>query len=128
MSTKSNPIAGAYLVKCTVGNVGLAGAPVASLALVVAPASHKVSGQVQISQAMQDGNYSGVLHGTIYATGAGTVTQVVALTGVIHPHGPMPIEIAFSANLAISHEWQGTGGFNFGSVHVEDAPIKRLTQ
>jgi hypothetical protein len=128
MSTQSNPIAGAYLVKFVLGNVGLPGAPVASFALVVTPATHKVTGHVQIAQATQGGDYSGEVKGTIYATGLGNVTQVVALTGVIHPDGPVIAEIPFSASLAINREWEGTGGFNYANVHVEDAPVKRLSQ
>jgi hypothetical protein len=128
MSTQSNPIAGAYLVKFVLGNVGLPGAPVASFALVVTPASHKVTGHVQISQAIQGGEYSGEVKGTIYATGLGNVTQVVALTGVIHQDGPIITEIQFSASLAINGEWEGTGGFNYLNVHVEDAPVKRISQ
>jgi hypothetical protein len=120
------PITSAYIAKCMLGNAGMAGAPMAQLALVVDPATHKVTGQVHISQAVQGGNYTGTVHGTIYATGFGGVTQVIGLTGMIHPDGPMPMQTPFSAHLALDSEWNGTGGFNYGNVHVEDAPAKRM--
>jgi hypothetical protein len=126
MSTPTKPIASVYLVKCLLGKAGLPGAPVASLALLIDPPSHKVTGHVHISQAIQGGDYTGTVEGTIYATGFGNITQVVGLTGSIHPDGPMPLVIAFSANLALNGEWDGTGGFNYGNVHVEDVPVKRI--
>jgi hypothetical protein len=127
MSTPKKPIASAYLAKCLVGNAGLAGAPVANLALVVDPATHKVTGNVHISQAVQGGDYTGTVQGTIYASGLGEFTQVVGLTGMIHPDGPMPLLIPFSAHLSLNREWDGTGGFNYANVHVEDVPVKRIT-
>jgi hypothetical protein len=120
------PIASTYMVKCMLGNAGLAGAPMAHLALVVDPATHTVTGQVHVTQATQGGNYTGTVHGTMYATGFGGITQVIGLTGMMHPDGPAPIEIPFSAHLAVNHEWDGKGGFNYGNVHIEDAPAKRM--
>ena len=74
-------------------------------------------------QAVQNGNYSGQVTGTIYATGFGNVTQVVAVRGTIHSDGPTPIEIPFEAHLAIDGSWNGTGGFSYGNVHVENVPV-----
>jgi hypothetical protein len=126
MSTK-NSIASAYLVKCSIGNVGVPGAPVANFALVVTPTSHKVSGQVYITQAVPGGNYSGPVHGTIYSSTAGELTQIVTLNGYIH-QDTMPMEIPFSAHMGIAKDWQGTGGFEYANVHVEDAPLKLISQ
>jgi Domain of unknown function (DUF1842) len=126
MSTSAKPIANAYLVKTVLGNTGMAGAPIAQLALVVDPATHKVTGQVQLSQAVANGHYAGYVHGTIFATGFGETTQVIALTGTVHPEGPMPMAIPFSAHLAVNQEWVGTGGFNYANVHVATAPVKRI--
>lgn len=123
MSTESN-LVGAYLAQGTIGNVGMPGAPVVNFSFVVVPAQHKVSGAVHITQAVQNGNYSGQVTGTIYATGFGNVTQVVAVRGTIHSDGPMPIEIPFEAHLAIDGSWNGTGGFSYGNVHVENVPVK----
>jgi len=128
MSTEINPIVGAYLVKGTIGNCGMPGAPIVHFALVVTPFNHQVTGSVQITQATQNGGYSGQVHGTLYATGFGSVTQVVALTGSIHGDGPMPMEIAFGAHLAINGDWNGTGGFEYANVHVENVPVARLVQ
>ena len=128
MSTEINPIVGAYLVKGTIGNCGMPGAPIVHFALVVTPFNHQVTGSVQITQATQNGNYSGPVHGTLYATGLGNATQVVALTGSIHGDGPIPIEIAFEANLAINGDWSGKGGFHYANVHVADVPVQRLVQ
>lgn len=128
MSTEINPIVGAYLVKGTIGNCGMPGAPIVHFALVVTPFNHQVTGSVQITQATQNGNYSGQVRGTLYATGFGSVTQVVALTGSIHGDGPIPIEIAFGAHLAINGDWSGKGGFEYANVHVADVPVARLVQ
>ena len=126
MTTTMKPITSAYIAKCMMGNAGMAGAPMVQLALVVDPATHKVTGQVHASQAIQGGNYTGMVHGTMYATGFGGMTQVVALTGMIHQDGPMPMEMPFMAHLALNRDWDGTCGFSYGNVHVEDAPAKRM--
>lgn len=123
MTTQSNIIAGAYLAKGTIGNVGMAGAPLVHFSLVVVPSQHKVSGSIEVTQAVQGGNYTGQVTGTIYATGLGKVTQIVGLKGTIHPDGPMPLEIPFEAHMAIDGAWNGTGGFNYANVHVENVPV-----
>lgn len=120
----ATPMAGAYLANGTIGNVGLPGAPIVHFALVVVPGQHSVSGSVQITQAVENGNYRGRVEGTIYATGYGNYTQVVAVRGLISPIGPMPLEIPFEAYLAIDNSWNGVGGFNYGSVHLADVPVK----
>lgn len=125
MSTP-NPLASAYLAKGTVGNVGLAGAPVVAFALVVTPSTHKVSGSVHVSQSTQHGNYTGTVTGTIYSTGLGQFTQVVGLTGTLHSDSPTPLLIPIEINLAIDNAWNGTGGFQYANVHVENAPVKHL--
>ncbi|TYQ19094.1 UNVERIFIED_ORG: uncharacterized protein DUF1842 [Zoogloea ramigera] len=128
MSTEQNPLAGAYLVKGTIGNVGMPGAPIVNFALVVVPSTHSVTGSVHVTQAVQNGSYSGQVKGSIYATGFGDVTQVVGLTGVIHPDGPSTVVLPFEAHLAINGEWNGTGGFNYANVHVENVPVARAVQ
>lgn len=124
MSTNNDALAGAYLAKGTIGNVGTPGAPVVHFSLVVVPSQHKVSGSVQVTQATKNGNYSGQVTGLIYATGLGKVTQVVSLKGSVHPDGPTPLEIPFDAHMAIDGSWNGTGGFNYANVHVENVPVK----
>ena len=122
MSTQSN-LEGAYLAQGTIGNVGMPGAPVVNFSFVVVPSQHKVTGSVHVTQATQNGNYSGQVTGTIYATGFGTVTQVVAVKGMIHSDGEMPIEIPFDAHLAIDGSWNGTGGFAYANTHIENVPV-----
>lgn len=117
-------MAGAYLAKGTIGNVGMPGAPIVEFSLVVVPSTHQVSGSVYVHQAIENGNYTGNVTGTIYATGLGNVTQVVALHGSITPaSGIMPIEIPFEAHMAIDNSWHGTGGFSYLNVHVEHVPV-----
>lgn len=128
MSTENNAIVGSYLAKGTIGNAGIPGAPIVHFALVVTPGTHKVTGNVHVTQAVLNGNYSGQVHGTIYATGLGQVTQVVALTGMIANDGTMPIEMSFEAQLAINGDWKGTGGFSYSNTHVEDVPVALLVQ
>ncbi|MET0393983.1 MAG: DUF1842 domain-containing protein [Chitinophagaceae bacterium] len=124
MPTDNNPLSGAYLVNGTIGNAGMPGAPVVSFSLVVVPSQHKVSGTVYASQAVENGNYSGQVTGVIYSTGLGNVTQVVSLQGFVHPdNSPMPLEIPFNAHMAIDNSWNGTGGFNYANVHVENVPV-----
>ena len=125
--TTEQVLAGAYLAKGTIGNLGMPGAPVLQFALVVVPATHKVSGTVHVTQAVQGGSYRGQVEGTIYATGFGDVTQVVGLKGQISPDsGTEPIELSLDASMAINKEWRGKGGFAFANVHVENAPVKPL--
>lgn len=122
MSTQSN-LEGAYLAQGTIGNVGMPGAPIVHFSFVVVPSQHKVNGSVQVTQAIQNGNYNGQVSGTLYATGFGTVTQIVAVRGFIHTDGDMPIEIPFEAHLAIDGSWNGTGGFSYANTHVESVPV-----
>jgi hypothetical protein len=124
MTTQTDNTAGAYLAKGTIGNVVMPGAPIVNFSLVVVPGQHKVSGMVQITQAVLNGNYSGQVTGTIYATGLGEITQIVALTGAVHQDGSaITILLPFEAHMAINGAWKGKGGFSFGNVHVEDVPV-----
>jgi hypothetical protein len=124
MTTQTNSMAGAYLAKGTIGNVGLPGAPIVHFALVVVPGQHKVGGSVQITQAVEHGNYSGDVTGKIYSTGLGKVTQIVTLSGTIHPDNSSALYVlSFEAHLAIDGAWHGTGGFDYGNVHIENVPV-----
>lgn len=122
MTTQSK-LTGAYLAQGTIGNVGMPGAPIVHFSFVVFPSQGKVSGAVQIMQAVQNGNYSGQVTGTLYATGYGNVTQIVAVKGTIHSEGDTPIEIPFEAHLALDSSWNGTGGFAYANTHVEGVPV-----
>jgi hypothetical protein len=126
----SDLLAGAYLAKGTIGNVGTPGAPVASFSLVVVPSQHTVSGTVVITQAIQgpDSHIVVPVTGKIYATGFGKVTQVVSLKGQYVHSVPPPAIGSFLANfdahLAIDNGWDGTGGFSYFGHIVENAPVK----
>ncbi len=124
MTTQTNIMAGAYLAKGTIGNVGMPGAPVVHFSLIVVPSQRNVSGSVHITQAIQDGNYSGNVSGKIYATGLGEYTKVVGIKGLVNSDAPVPTGIEFEAHMAIDESWNGKGGFNYGNVHVEDVPVK----
>jgi len=130
----SDLLAGAYLAKGTIGNVGMPGAPVASFSLVVVPSQHSVSGTVVITQAVQgpDSHIVVPVTGKIFATGIGNVTQVVGLRGQ-YVHAVPPPAIGsflanFDAHLAIDNEWNGTGGFSYFGHNVEDVPVKAVNQ
>ena len=130
----SDLLAGAYLAKGTIGNVGMPGAPVASFSLVVVPSQHSVSGTVVITQAIQgpDSRIVVEVTGKIYSTGIGKVTQVVGLKGqYIHSVPPPAIGsflANFDAHLAIDNEWNGTGGFSYFGHNIENAPVKSAKQ
>jgi len=121
MSDK-NPMVGAYLANGIIGNM-MPGAPIVHFSLVVVPSQHKVSGEVHVTQAVKGGSYSGTVSGTIYNTGLGKFTKVVALTGQIHSDEPIIGLIPFDAHMAINDSWEGIGGFHYLNVHVENAPV-----
>jgi hypothetical protein len=134
MSSKaaSAPLAGAYLVNGTCGNVGMAGAPIMHFSLVVVPSANSVSGTVEITQALAPPNGSIVVRnvtGVIRATGFGTTTHVVALEGSYYQSLTPPaigsILEKFSAHMAIDNSWNGTGGFSYGNNNVENVPVNK---
>lgn len=128
MSTEHNAVASAYIVKGSIGNSGLLGATVVNFALLVTPANKQLSGSVHISSAVQNGNFSGRVTGTLYATGVDHPSQIIVLSGSIYPDGPMPLVLPFEANMAVGGDWLGIGGFNYSNVHVDFAPVHRLAQ
>jgi hypothetical protein len=122
-------LAGAYLAKGTIGNVGTPGAPIATFSLVVVPSQHSVSGTVVITQAIPgpDSHIVVSVTGKIYATGIGNVTQVVSLQGQYVHSVPPPAIGSFLANfdahLAIDNAWNGKGGFSYFNHTVENVPV-----
>ncbi len=131
-SQKPSATVGAYLVNGTVGNVGMPGAPIMHFSLVVVPGANSVSGTVEITQAIAPPNGNIVIrnvHGTIRATGFGTVTQVVALEGEYIQSVPPPAIgtwiSPFSAHMAIDNNWNGKGGFTYGHNDVENVPVAK---
>ncbi|MFH7004426.1 DUF1842 domain-containing protein [Flavobacterium bizetiae] len=125
----SELLAGAYLAKGTIGNVGTPGAPIATFSLVVVPSQHSVSGTVVITQAIPgpDSHIVVSVTGKIYATGIGNVTQVVSLQGKYVHSVPPPAIGSFLANfdahLAIDNAWNGNGGFSYFNHTVENVPV-----
>ncbi|SHM22376.1 DUF1842 domain-containing protein [Flavobacterium chilense] len=123
-------LAGAYLAKGTIGNVGTPGAPIATFSLVVVPSQNSVSGTVVITQAVNgpDSHIVVPVKGRIYATGFGNFTKVVSLQGEYVQSFPPPAIGAFlaefDAHLAIDNEWNGTGGFSYWRHNVENVPVK----
>ena len=123
-------LAGAYLAKGTIGNVGTPGAPIATFSLVVVPSQHSVSGTVVITQAVNgpDSHIVVPVKGRIYATGFGNFTKVVSLQGEYVQSFPPPAIGAFlaefDAHLAIDNEWNGTGGFSYWRHSIENVPVK----
>jgi len=125
----SDLLAGAYLAKGTIGNVGMPGAPVAAFSLVVVPSQNSVSGTVVITQAIQgpDSHIVVPVTGKIYATGLGQYTKVVSLQGqYVHSVPPPAIGsflASFDAHFAIDNAWNGNGGFSYFQHQVENVPV-----
>lgn len=128
----SDLLAGAYLAKGTIGNVGTPGAPIATFSLVVVPSQNSVSGTVVITQAIPgpDGHIVVQVKGKIHSTGFGEFTKVVSLHGqYIHSVPPPAIGsflADFDANLAINDAWNGTGGFSYYKHQVDKAPVAAI--
>jgi len=127
---KSSKIVGTYLASGTIGNVGLPGAPIAHFHLTVTPFTNSVSGIVEITQAIEGPESNIVIKnvtGSIRATGFGKVTKVVELSGEYVVSVPPPAIgsylAKFSANMAIDNNWDGRGGFTYGSNDVNDVPV-----
>jgi len=125
----SDLLAGAYLAKGTIGNVGTPGAPIATFSLVVVPSQHTVSGTVVITQAVNgpDNHIVIPVKGKIYSTGFGKFTQVVSLHGQYVQSFPPPaigsFLADFDAHFAIDNAWNGTGGFSYYKHTIENVPV-----
>jgi hypothetical protein len=121
---------GLYFVKAVVGNVGTPGAPVVNLALTVQAASGHVSGIAEITQAVLGGNHRFPVSGQIYQTGFGPNHQLVSLSGEFVYSVPPPaigsFLAKFTAALSVDQAWNGSGGFNYLNVHVENVPVKKI--
>lgn len=125
----SDLLAGAYLAKGTIGNVGTPGAPIATFSLVVVPSQHTVTGTVVITQAINgpDNHIVISVKGKIYATGFGKFTKVVSLQGQYVQSVPPPaigsFLADFDAHFAIDNAWNGTGGFSYYKNQIENVPV-----
>ena len=121
---------GLYFVKAVVGNVGTPGAPVVNLALTVQAASGHVSGIAEIAHAVVGGNHRFPVSGQIYQTGFGPNHQLVSLGGEFVYSVPPPaigsFLAKFTAALSVDKAWNGSGGFNYLNVHVENVPVKKI--
>lgn len=125
----SELLAGAYLAKGTIGNVGTPGAPIATFSLVVVPSQNSVTGTVVITQAVPgpSGHIVVQVKGKIYSAGLKEITQVVSLHGQYVQSFPPPAIGAFladfDAHLAIDNEWNGVGGFSYYQHNIENVPV-----
>ena len=129
---KTSVLVGAYLVKGTMGDVGVPGAPIMNFSLVVVPSANSVTGVVEITQAIAPPSGSIVIRnvtGVIRSTGFGSVTKVVSLQGEYVQSVPPPAIgsylARFSAHMAIDDNWNGMGGFDYGTHSVEDVPVRK---
>ncbi len=129
-STTSQVLAGAYLAKGTIGNVGLPGAPIAHFSLVVVPSKDTVTGVVEITQAINRPPITIQVKGTIRHTGYGDVTQIVNLSGEYVVSVPPPAIGSylekFTAYMDIDNNWNGIGGFTYGNESIKDVPVKSI--
>ncbi len=126
----ASDVIGLYFVKAVVGNTGLPGAPVVNLALSVQAASGHVAGIAEISQAIQGGTHRFPVTGQIYQTGFGPNHQLVSLNGEFVYSVPPPaigsFIAKFTAALSVDQQWDGSGGFNYVTTHVENVPVKKI--
>jgi Domain of unknown function (DUF1842) len=127
MKSMTTKLIGAYLVKGMIGDINRPGSPIVHFALVVVPSTHKVSGNVIITQATGNGPITVEVTGKIYATGFGEITQVVSLSGqFVHCVPPPALGCyleKFDVCMAINNDWIGKGGFSYGEVHIENVPV-----
>ena len=130
--TSTKTLVGAYLVNGTMGNLGMPGAPIMHVSLIVVPNAHSVTGTVTITQALAPPNGEIIVRnvtGVIRKTGLGKVTQIVALEGEYTVSVPPPAIgtylAKFSAHMAIDNNWEGRGGFSYGNNHIEDVPVTK---
>jgi hypothetical protein len=125
-------LAGAYLAKGTIGNVGTPGAPIVTFSLVVVPSQNSVSGTAVITQAVNgpDSHIVVQVKGKIYATGFGEYTKVVSFQGQYVQSFPPPaigsFLADFDAHLAIDNAWNGKGGFSYYNHQVENVPVTAI--
>ncbi|MEO8535828.1 MAG: DUF1842 domain-containing protein [Flavobacterium sp.] len=119
-----------YLVKGTIGNVEIPGAPLASFTLEVLPLKNSVKGTVVITQAvnMLESDIVVQVKGKIHATGFGPFTKVVSLQGQ-YVQSYSPLEKAsfladFDAHFAIDNVWNGIGGFSCYNYQIENEPVE----
>jgi hypothetical protein len=122
-----------YLIQGSAGNVGMPGAPILTFSLLVNAATGKISGHASITQAVappngniQISNVTGQVRKLGF--GSGSITQLVSLEGTYEQAGPPPTEYIvlrqFRAHFATDAQWNGNGGFEYGSNHVEGVPVK----
>jgi Domain of unknown function (DUF1842) len=115
-------------------NVGIPGAPIAHFSFVVVPSQGNVNGTVCITQSIAPPNGNIVIKnvsGKIRATGFGSITQIVYVTGtylVTFPPPAIGCYIAnFDAHFAIDNKWNGKGGFSYGNNDVENVPVVKVS-
>ncbi len=117
----------AYLAKGTIGNVGLPGAPIVNFSLVVSTVTNKVSGLVEITQAIDSPSIKVQVSGTIRYTGYGKVTKIVNLEGEyvvsVQPPAIGSYLQKFTAYMDIDNSWNGIGGFCYGQQGVNNVPV-----
>lgn len=130
ITKKTSILKGTYLVKGTVGNIGVPGASIMHFSLVVVPMANSVSGTVEITQAiaLQNGNIV-IKHvtGVIRSTGFGEVTKVVTFEGEYVQSFPPPAVgfylAKFTAHMAIDDSWNGRAGFSYAGNDIENVPV-----
>ncbi len=121
---------GLYLVNAVAGNVGMPGAPILHLNLMVNAVTGTITGHAQQTQAVAppQGQIPIVITGGhIRFTGFGKYAKIVVLTG----HGMITLPppaigtylVPFHAEFAIDNQWNGIGGWTLGSTHINEVPI-----
>jgi len=122
---------GLYRVQAMAGNMGMPGAPILTLDILVNAVSGSITGHAVQSQAVAPpGNKVDITitKGQLRATGLGQYTKVVYLEGQAVISFPPPAIgsylAPFSAHFAVDNSWDGTGGWSLGSTDVNNVPIK----
>lgn len=126
---------GYYLVDLEVAPEGgmKPGAPNLTLKLGVNATNGEINGQATITQAIAppNGERTFPVSGTIHHTGFGEDTMLVALSGYDVQSVPPPaigsFQVPFSAALAVSKDWSGTGSYTFGHMRMSRCTVSNTS-
>lgn len=130
MSNNTVGSVGLYLVNGTGGKIGTPGAPLLKYSLLVNAVTGAITGQAVQTQALA-APYNEIhisnITGQVRATGLGSYTKVVTLTGSAVISFPPPAIgsylAPFSAHIAVDNAWNGVGGWTLGNTNVENVPF-----
>ena len=120
------PPLGTYLI-CGEAGSGLPGAPTMTYSLLVVAATGTVSGHVEISQAVKDGNISVRVTGKLLHS-LPPLGTFITLEGTDVYYCPPPalcvVQMKFHAVLSLDGKGNGQASFTYGPHTVDNVPVK----